>query len=77
MDRGWILDDDDIVNVTGAINMRILIDIAKAYQQPGRLTTVEIRHNHEHIKEVHLLKEEIASLERIYNVAFNFSPDLK
>lgn len=77
MDRGWILDDDDIVNVTGAINMRILIDIAKAYQQPGKVTTIEIRHNNDRITDLHFLKEEIASLERIYNVVFNFSPDLR
>lgn len=77
MDRGWILDNDDIVNVTGAINMRILIDIAKAFQRVDQVTTIEIRHKNDHIKDLHYLKAEIASLERIYNVAFNFSPDLR
>lgn len=77
MDRGWILDDDDVVNVLGPINMRILIDIAKTYQHQGNNTTIEIRHKNERIKDLHLLKEEINSLERIYNVTFDFSPDLR
>lgn len=77
MDRGWILDDDDVVNITGAINMRILNDIAKTYHHQASHTNIELRHKNERVKDVHILLEEIHSLERMYNVTFNFTPDLR
>ncbi len=77
MDRGWILDDDDVVNIITPINMRILSDIGKTYHHQGSQTNILIRHKNEHIKDLHIFKEEIKSLERLYNVTFNFSPDLR
>ncbi len=77
MDRGWILDDDDVVNIVAPINIRILNDIAKTYHHQGKNSKIEIRHKNEHIKDLHFFREEIHSVERIYNVTFNFSPDLR
>ncbi|HZK86777.1 MAG TPA: hypothetical protein VFC40_02300 [Syntrophomonas sp.] len=76
MDRGWILDDDDAVNVVTPINLRVLNDIAKTYHQPNP-TSIEIRHQNEAIKNLHQMKEEIHSVERIYNTTFIFTPDLR
>ncbi len=77
MERGWILDEDDVVNIAATINMRILNDIAKTYHHQASHTNIEIRHNNERVKDLRLLMEEIHSLERIYNVTFNFTPDLR
>lgn len=77
LDRGWILDDDDVVNIAVPINMRILNDIAKTYHHQASQTSIEIRHKNEQVKDLRLLVEEIHSLERIYNVTFNFTPDLR
>lgn len=77
MDRGWVLDDDDVVNIAVPINMRILNDIAKTYHHQTSHTNIEIHHNNERIKDRRLLMDEIHSLERIYNVTFNFTPDLR
>lgn len=77
MNRGWILDDDDVVNVIEPINMRILSDIAKTYHHQAKHTNIEIRHKDERIKDLRLVMEEIHSLERIYNVTFNFTPNLR
>lgn len=77
MDRGWILDDDDVVHIIAPINMRILSDIAKTYHHQASHTNIEIRHDQERVKDLRLLTEEIHSLERIYNVTFNFTPNLR
>ncbi len=77
MDRGWTLDDDDVVNTAVPINMRILNDIAKTYHHQASQTSIEIRHKNERIEDLRLLVEEIHSLERIYNVSINSTPDLR
>ena len=76
VDRGWILDDDDVVNIVEQINLRILNDIAKTYHKREPIS-IEIKHKGEPIKNLHQLKEDIHSIERIFNVTFNFSPDLR
>ena len=76
LDRAWILDDDDAVNVVTPINLRVLNDIAKTYYQPNP-TSIKIRHQNEAIKNLHQMKEEIHSVERIYNTTFIFMPDLR
>lgn len=76
MDRGWILDDDDVVNIVTPINLRVLNDIAKTYHQATHIS-IEIRHQQEPIKNLHQMIEEIHSVERIYNITFNFTPDLR
>lgn len=76
MDRGWILDDDDVVNIVEHINLRVLNDIAKTYHGNDHLN-IEIRHKGQSIKNLHQMKEDIHSIERIFNVTFNFTPDLR
>jgi hypothetical protein len=76
LDRGWILDADDVVNIVTPINLRVLNDIAKTYHQASH-TSIEIRHQNESIKNLHQMQEEIHSIERIYNITFNFTPDLR
>jgi hypothetical protein len=76
LDRGWILDDDDVIKVVESINLRILNDIAKTYHQNEHVN-IEVKHKGEPIKNLHQLIEDIHSIERIFNVTFNFTPDLR
>jgi len=76
LDRGWKLDDDDVVNVVEPINLRILNDIAKTYHQNDHVN-IEVKHKGEPVKNLHQIMEDIHSIERIFNVTFNFTPDLR
>jgi len=71
------MDEDDTVNIILPINLRILNDIGKTYHHQGRHTNIVIRHKDEHIKDLHVFKEEIHSLERLYHVTFSFTPELR
>lgn len=71
------MDDDDVVNIIEPISLRILSDIAKTYHHQAKHTDIEIRHKNERVKDLRLVMEEIHSLERIYNVTFNFTPNLR
>lgn len=76
MEKGWKLDADDTVTLVEPVNLRVLNDIAKTFHQKEKVN-IEIKHRGEPIKNLHQLQEDISSIERIFNVAFNFTPDLR
>jgi hypothetical protein len=70
------LDDNDVVTIVEPINLRILNDIAKTYHHSEHVN-IEVKHKGDSIKNLHQMEEDIHSIERIFNVTFNFTPDLR